>query len=53
MAKNGIRHLMVEHGNNIIEMITTTDLYRYVKEELQDKERVSCSILELLLYSSK
>jgi CBS domain-containing protein len=52
MAKNGIRHLVVEDGNKIIGMITTTDLSRYVKEKLQDKERVSSSILELL-YSSE
>lgn len=52
MAKNGIRHLVVEDGNKIIGMITTTDLSRYVKDKLPDKERVSHSILELL-YSSE
>lgn len=55
MAKNGIRHLAVEDGNNnnIIGMITTTDLSRYVKEKLPDKERVSHSILELLYPSEE
>lgn len=54
MAKNGIRHLAVEVGNNnIIGMITTTDLSRYVKEKLPDKERVSHSILELLYPSEE
>lgn len=53
MAKNGIRHLVVEDGNKIIGMITTTDLSRYVKEKLRDKERVSHSILELLYPSEE
>ena len=48
MVKNGIRHLAVEDGDKIIGMITTTDLSRYVKEKLLDKESVPRPILEVL-----
>ena len=53
MARNAIRHLAVEDGNKIIGMITTTDLSRYVKEKLLDKERVSRPILEVLYPSEE
>jgi signal-transduction protein with cAMP-binding, CBS, and nucleotidyltransferase domain len=53
MVRNGMRHLAVEDGNKIIGMITTTDLSRYVKEKLLDKERVSQSILEVLYPSEE
>jgi CBS domain-containing protein len=53
MAENGIRHLAVEDDSKIIGMITTTDLSRYVKEKLLDKERVSHPILEVLYPSEE
>ncbi|HEX2472663.1 MAG TPA: hypothetical protein VHJ59_07925 [Nitrososphaera sp.] len=53
MARNGIRHHAVEHGNEIIGLITTTDLCRYIREKLLDKERVSHSILEVLYPSEE
>ncbi|HKZ62445.1 MAG TPA: CBS domain-containing protein [Nitrososphaera sp.] len=53
MAKNGVRHLAVEDDSKIIGMITTTDLSRYVKEKLLDKERVSRPILEVLYPSEE
>jgi signal-transduction protein with cAMP-binding, CBS, and nucleotidyltransferase domain len=52
MLKNNIRHLAVQEGDKIIGMITTTDLSRYIKEKLPDKECISGSILEVL-YSSE
>lgn len=53
MTKNGIRHLAVEDGNKIIGMITTTDLSRYVKEKLLDKEHISRPVLEVLYPSEE
>jgi CBS domain-containing protein len=53
MAKNGIRHLAVEDRGKLIGMITTTDLSRYVKEELLAEERISHSVLEVLYPSEE
>jgi CBS domain-containing protein len=48
MARKGIRHLAVEEENTVIGMITTTDISRYVKDQLLARERVSPSVLEML-----
>jgi CBS domain-containing protein len=49
MAKNKVRHVLVTETdtNNIVGILTATDLIRYLKQTLTDKEIVASEVWEL------
>ena len=51
MLKNGVRHLAVvedENTKNIIGIITTTDLAKYLEKRLEPSDKQSSLLLQAL-----
>ncbi len=53
MSKNNIRHLAVAEGKNVVGIITTTDLSKYLVDKFVGTEHVSRPLLQVLYPSEE